>query len=65
MPNDRKPYLVWAGTTAFHTDGAPILGTCGASAERVVVMRVETFKRLVAENRDLATAQFNIGEMDE
>lgn len=65
MSEERKPYTIWAGTTTFRKNGTPVLGTLGVRANRVVVMSRETFLRLVKENRDMDTAQFNLCDMDE
>jgi hypothetical protein len=59
-----QPYTIWAGTTTFAKDGAPVLGSSGASMQRVIVMDVPTFKRLVKEHPSLATAKFLVGGLD-
>lgn len=65
MPEANEPYTAWAATTAFRKDGAPVLGTMGSSVRRVIVMEVETFKRMLREHPEFAAAtQFRIGEMD-
>jgi hypothetical protein len=60
----REPYTIWSMPTTFRRDGSPVMGSFGASVQQVVVMTSETFKRLVRENPDLSTAQFNVGTFD-
>ena len=60
----REPYTIWAMPTTFRKSGSPIMGTIGASVRHVVVMEAETFKRLVAENPNLATAEFRVGTFE-
>lgn len=55
------PYTIWATYTTFRKSGFPVMGTMGSYTDAVVVMRAETFKRLVAENPCLAAALFNVG----
>lgn len=59
-----ESYTIWMATAPFTKHGVPVLGTMGASAQRVVVMTGDTFKRLIADNPCLATAQFRCGELD-
>lgn len=59
-----KPYRLWAVTAPFTKDGIPLVGTFGKSAQRVVIMTADTFERLIAATPALATARFEIGELD-
>lgn len=57
----REPYTIWSTVTTFRKTGFPVMGTLGSYSGNVVVMALETFKRLVAEHPSLATAEFRVG----
>lgn len=57
-------YTLWAGTTTFRKDGTPVLGTMGRTAQRVVIMPVDEFTRMIGEHPTLRDAQFDIGDLD-
>ncbi|HET8777959.1 MAG TPA: hypothetical protein VFN76_09900 [Candidatus Limnocylindria bacterium] len=60
----RAPYTMWSMAAPFRKNGTPVVGTMGSSIRSVVIMEAETFKRLVAENHDLETAEFRVGRVE-
>lgn len=55
------PYTIWKLDAPFNKKGFPVMGTFGSTARTVVVMEVETLKRMLNEHASLATAEFRIG----
>lgn len=60
-----EPYTMWILEAPFSKHGVPLMGNSGASIAKVIVMRSETFKRLIANYPDLNSAQFRVGQYDE
>jgi hypothetical protein len=63
-PETRNAYAIFVGTTTLDKKGAPYLGTRGVSTDRVIVIRSAVWRRLVADHPSLASANFNVGELD-
>lgn len=57
-------HRIWAAHCPFRKSGSPVLGTTGSSIQPVIVMTVETWKKLCAEHPTLGTAQFEVGTWD-
>lgn len=65
-PGDtRQPYPVFSLMGPARKDGVPVMGNFGARPEHWVIMTAETFKRLVRENQNLATARFEVATYDD
>jgi hypothetical protein len=60
----REPYVMWTMSCPFGKNGFPVVGNFGSRVRQVVIMDAATFTRLVAENPNLATAQFNLGQYE-
>lgn len=60
-----EPYRIWTLDAPFDKDGVPVMGTVGRSVERVVVIRSQTFRRMIAEHPSLRTAAYEVGSYDE
>jgi hypothetical protein len=60
----RPTYRMWAMHCPFKKTGFPVLGSFGASEKAVVIMTVETWKRLCADVPQLQTTQFEVGSYD-
>lgn len=61
---DLRPYRIWALRCLFKKTGVPSLGTFGATEAPVVIMTLETWKRLCADVPQLQTTQFEVGSYD-
>ena len=59
-----EPYTIWALHCPFRKDGAPVLGTFGSETRGVVIIEVETWKRLCRDVPQLQTAQFRVGTFE-
>ena len=55
---------IWVLHCPFKKTGVPVLGTFGATIRPVVVVPLETWKRLCAEIPELAAQQFEVGSYD-
>lgn len=62
MPTDLTPYRIWALHCPFRKNGTPVLGTMGSTIQGVIVIQVETWRRMVREIPALAAAPFEVGE---
>ena len=63
MSAEREPYTVWATAAPFRKNGTPIVGNVGSSIESVVIMKADTFKRLVNEP-GLAQVEWRLGTFE-
>jgi len=52
---------MWIAECAFKKSGFPSLGSFGASADTVVILRLSTWQRLCAEIPELGKRQFEVG----
>ena len=59
-----EPYRIWALHCLFRKDGTPSLGTFGKTERPVIIMTVETWKRLCADVPQLQTTQFEVGQYE-
>ena len=48
----------------FKKNGFPSLGTFGASESNVVIMKMETWKRMCVEIPALQTTEFEVGSQE-
>ena len=53
-------FRLWVFHCPFRKDGTPVLGTCGATIQPVVLMTMDTWTRLCAEVPALQTRQFEV-----
>jgi hypothetical protein len=60
----RRPYRIWALWMPFKKSGFPSLGTFGATERKVVIIPMETWNTLCAENPGLQTTQFEVGSYE-
>ena len=60
-PPELVKYRVWTMHCPFRRTGSPVLGSFGARIESVVIMTMETWKRLCADVPQLQTTQFEVG----
>lgn len=65
MSTDAKQYRIWQGLCAFRKDGSPVAGTMGSTHRSVVVMHVDTFKRMLDEHPTLKADDvvYEMGEL--
>jgi hypothetical protein len=61
----RALYRIWVAHCPFRKNGAPVLGSFGSTIAPVVVMKIETWKRLCAAIPDLQATQFEVGADEE
>lgn len=54
-------FRIWVTPMLFKKNGFPALGSFGASESNVVIMKMETWKRLCDEVPQLHTTQFEVG----
>lgn len=59
--SEQAKYRIWALHCPFKKDGFPSVGNFGATVKPVVIMSMETWKRLCADVPQLQTTQFNVG----
>jgi hypothetical protein len=59
--NDQGEYTIWSVFAPFRKDGSPVLGSFGASVKGVILIDVETWKRMCADNPQLAATKFRVG----
>lgn len=57
-------YRIWVAECAFKKNGFPSLGSFGSSSRNVVIMSVETWKRLCADVPQLQTTEFEVGSQE-
>ena len=62
---EKPTYRIWATHCPFRKNGSPVLGTMGSTVDGVIVMRVTTWKRLVADVPQLQTMMFEVGTFDD
>jgi hypothetical protein len=60
MSMSENKYRLWALHCPFRKDGTPVLGTFGAREQAVVILTLETWKRLCADVPQLQTTQFEV-----
>jgi hypothetical protein len=58
-------YRMWALHCPFKKSGFPVLGTFGTSEKAVIIMTVETWKRLCADVPQLQTTEFEVGSYED
>lgn len=58
------PYRMWCLPCPFTKTGVPVLGSFGKTEKAVIVMTVETWKRLCEDVPQLQTTQFEVGSYD-
>lgn len=61
MVDERSPYRIWTLMCPFKKNGFPSVGSFGASVDGVVIMKIETWKRLCADVPQLQTTAFDVG----
>lgn len=54
-------FRIWATPMLFKKNGFPSLGSFGASESNVVIMKMETWKRLCVEVPQLQQTEFEVG----
>ena len=59
-----KPMRIWAMWCPFRKTGSPVLGSFGATERQVIIIPVESWKKLCAENPGLQTRQFEVGTVE-
>ncbi len=64
-PTTPTPYRIWALHCPFKKNGFPSLGTFGATEDTVIIMTLDTWKRLCADVPQLQTTQFDVGSYSE
>ena len=55
---------IWVMHCPFRKDETPVLGNFGVTTKPVVVMTLETWKRLVTDTPALQTTQFEVGSYE-
>lgn len=60
MKTNNKP-RIFVTPCPFNKHGAPVVGSFGSRIQNVVIITVETWNRLCAENPQLASTQFEVG----
>ena len=58
-------YRIWALHCPFRKSGTPVLGNFGATTKPVVILTMETWKRLCADVPQLQTTQFEVGTYED
>lgn len=61
---EKPKYRIWAAHCPFRKSGSPVLGTMGSRIEEVIVIRVETWKRLCEDVPQLQTTLFEVGTFE-
>lgn len=61
---DPQPRRIWVLHCPFRKTGSPVLGTFGRTVEPVVIMRMETWKKLCEDVPQLQTTQFEVGSVE-
>lgn len=57
----QKPLRIWALWCPFNKKGFPVLGSFGSTERSVVIIPMETWNQLCADNPGLQTTQFDVG----
>lgn len=57
-------YRIWVLHCPFKKNGAPSLGTFGATESPVVIFKLETWKKLCADVPQLQSTQFEVGSYE-
>lgn len=57
-------YRIWVLHCPFKKNGVPVLGNFGASEKPVVIIPLETWKKLCADVPQLQTTQFEVGSYE-
>ncbi len=57
----QRQYRIWVLPCPFRKDGAPSLGTFGKTIRNVIIVPIDTWEKLCAENPALAATQFEVG----
>ena len=63
MSEQPKPRM-WVLHCPFRKNGTPVLGTFGATEQPIVMMTLETWKKLCADVPQLQTTMFEVGSYD-
>lgn len=63
-PSSSPKYRIWCLPCPFTKTGFPVLGNFGKSERSVVILTVETWRQLCAENPGLQTTQFEVGHYE-
>ena len=61
--DEQGQYTIWALSMPFRKDGSPVVGAFGAQIKGVIVIEAATWKRMCAENPQLAATQFRVGSV--
>lgn len=57
---EKDQYTIWALSMPFTKKGSPVVGSFGAQIKGVIVIEASTWKRMCAENPQLAATQFRV-----
>jgi hypothetical protein len=57
-------YRIWALHCPFNKKGFPVVGSFGSTERSVIIIPVETWKRLCADVQQLQTTQFEVGSYE-
>lgn len=55
---------IWVQHCPFRKTGSPVLGTCGATIQPVVIMKLDTWTRLCQSIPELSATQFEVGTVE-
>ena len=61
LDEQEPPLRIWAMHCPFRKTDSPVLGTFGASIQPVIIMKMETWKKLCARVPQLQTTHFEVG----